>query len=173
MGTVDGDDHLGRQDEEEEQAESVEQRGARLLHIVDLRLRRRHGAHQQEALRAVEEDAEGVVATPLRAEQRGKQHAPALRDDEEATREAALRRAHEDEESVVEKLHAHHHHALEDGSHAPVGGDVVVDCRVNNVRELCVREGSGECKMHAEEDCDEGMQGCALCVVVDKEYHPP
>lgn len=40
-------------------------------------------AYEQEALAAVEQNAEDVVATPLASQQRGKEHAPPLADHEE------------------------------------------------------------------------------------------
>lgn len=171
--TVHGDGHLGGEEQEEEQAERVEQHGTGLLHVVDLRLRRRRHAHEQQALGAVEEDAERVVAAPLGAEQRGEQHAPALRHDQQATREAAPRRAHEDEERVIEQLHTHHQHALEDAAHAPVGGDAAIDDGVDGVGELRVREGRQPYEVHAQKHGEKGVQRGALRVVADEEHRPP
>ena len=49
-------------------------------------------AYEQEALAAVEQNAEDVVATPLAPQQRGEEHAPPLADHEETRWEGARER---------------------------------------------------------------------------------
>ena len=80
---------------------------------------------------------------------------------------------HEEEERVVEKLHAHDHHAFGNVADAPVGGYVVVDDGVRRVRYLDVKKEKNENQLQKEEKGEEGVQRGALDAVLDVESDPP
>ena len=80
---------------------------------------------------------------------------------------------HEEEERVVEKLHADDHHAFGNAADALVGGYVVVDDGVRHVRYLDVKKEKSENQLQKEKKGEEGVQRGALDAVLDVESDPP
>lgn len=64
---------------------------------------------------------------------------------------------HEEEECVVEQLHADNHHAFGYATNTLVGGYVVVDDGVRHVRYLDVKEKTSKNQLQKEKKREEGV----------------